>query len=98
MAGDPHDLPRWQSVYTYFRAWERDGTWHQLNEALRSQLRLQAGRNAQPSAGSVDSHSVKTASGGERTSALMVEKAPTHDSGRYNGLVARCLCVWSGTL
>ena len=61
----PHDLPRWQSVYTYFRAWERDGTWQQLNEALRTQLRLQAGRNAQPSAGSVDSQSVKTASGGE---------------------------------
>ncbi|MBC7969116.1 MAG: transposase, partial [Verrucomicrobia bacterium] len=51
----PHDLPRWQSVYTDFRAWERDGTWHQLNTALRTQLRLQAGRYAQPSAGSVDS-------------------------------------------
>jgi putative transposase len=61
----PHDLPRWQSVYTYFRAWEHAGTWHQLNEAGRTQLRLQAGRKSQPSAGSVDSQSVKTARGGE---------------------------------
>jgi putative transposase len=64
----PHDRPRWQSVYTYFRAWEGDGTWHQFNETLRTHLRLQAGRKAQPSAGSVDSQSVKTASGGEAIS------------------------------
>jgi len=64
----PHDRPQWQSVYTYLRAWERDGTWHQLNAVLRTHLRLQAGCNAQPSAGSVDSQSVKTASGGEDVS------------------------------
>jgi len=61
----PHDLPKWQSVYTYFRAWEADNTWERLNSALRTKLRVAAGRNAQPSAGSVDSQSVKTASGGE---------------------------------
>lgn len=61
----PHDLPKWQSVYTYFRAWEADGTWQRLNKRLREMVRLQAGRTAQPSAGSVDSQSVKTASGGE---------------------------------
>ena len=47
----PHDLPRWQSVYTYFRAWEADGTWQRLNDELRVMVRLQAGRNAQPSDG-----------------------------------------------
>jgi putative transposase len=61
----PHDLPNWQSVYTYFRDWEADNTWEKLNETLRTQVRLEAGRNALPSAGSVDSQSVKTASGGE---------------------------------
>jgi putative transposase len=64
----PPDRPRWQSVDTDFRAWERDGTWHQLNAALRTQLRLQAGRNAHPRAGSVDRQAVKTASGGEASS------------------------------
>jgi putative transposase len=35
----PHDLPKWQSVYTYFRAWEKDGTWMKMNDELRSQVR-----------------------------------------------------------
>lgn len=61
----PHALPNWQSVYTYFRSWEADGTWQHLNTQLRTAVRLQAGRNAQPSAGSVDSQSVKTAYGGQ---------------------------------
>lgn len=61
----PHDLPNWQSVYTYFRDWEADNTWRKINETLRTEVRLAAGRNAKPSAGSVDSQSVKTVSGGE---------------------------------
>ena len=57
----PHDLPKWQTVYTYFRRWEDDGTWETLNTTLREQVRLKAGRNRQPSVACVDSQSVKTA-------------------------------------
>ena len=56
----PHEYPKWQTVYTYFRGWQRDGTWERLNDVLREQLRTKAGREAQPSAGSIDSQSVKT--------------------------------------
>lgn len=57
----PHDFPKWQTVYTYFRCWEADGTWKTLNRTLREHLRVQAGRNRLPSAACVDSQSVKTA-------------------------------------
>ena len=56
----PRDLPPWRTVYHYFRRWRDDGTWEQLNTALREQLRVRQGRAAQPSAGIVDSQSVKT--------------------------------------
>jgi putative transposase len=54
------DLPPWQTVYGYFRAWRRDGTWQRMNDALRAAVRVAAGRHPQPSAGIVDSQSVKT--------------------------------------
>ena len=56
----PHDYPPWQTVYHYFRAWRLDGTWERLNDGLRALVRERAGRNAQPSAGILDSQSAKT--------------------------------------
>jgi putative transposase len=56
----PHDLPPGQPVYGYFRDWRRDGTWEQIQTYLRGAPREQAGHNPQPSAGIVDSQSVKT--------------------------------------
>jgi putative transposase len=54
------DLPPWQTVYGYFGAWRRDGTWQRMHDAVRMAVRLAAGRHPQPSAGIVDSQSVKT--------------------------------------
>jgi putative transposase len=56
----PHEFPPWQTVYHYFRQWRLDGTWERLHTALREILRLMGGRHAQPSAGIIDSQSVKT--------------------------------------
>jgi putative transposase len=56
----PHDLPPWQTVYGYFRRFSEDGTWDKINESLRVCVRKQAGKNAIPSVGIIDSQSVKT--------------------------------------
>jgi putative transposase len=56
----PHDLPPWKTVYHYFRLWRRNGLWERLHTALREQVRKKMGREAQPSAGIIDSQSVKT--------------------------------------
>ena len=48
----PHDLPPWQTVYHYFRAWRKDGTWQRANHALRADVRVAEGREPEPSAGS----------------------------------------------
>ncbi len=57
----PHDLPVWETVYWYFRRWEREGIWQQVWEALHRQIRVQAGHDPEPSVGVLDSQSVKTA-------------------------------------
>ncbi len=56
----PREFPPWKTVYHYFRAWRRDGTWEAIHTALREHLRRADGRNPSPSAAILDSQSVKT--------------------------------------
>lgn len=62
----PHDYPRWDVVYSYFRKWAKDGTWDKVQRVLREGVRQTAGREATPSLACVDSQSVKgTECGGD---------------------------------
>src|SRR5262245_55693661 len=56
----PCDFPPWKTVYHYFRRWRLDGTWERLHTVLREAVRVQKGRAPTPSAGIVDSQSIKT--------------------------------------
>ena len=56
----PGEFPAHQSVYYHYRKWCLDGTWERLNRILVYELRHRAGRPVYPSAGIVDSQSVKT--------------------------------------
>src|SRR4030095_12447138 len=56
----PKDFGPWETVYGYFRRWRRAGVWERVMTELRQIERRCQGRLAEPSAGAIDSQSVKT--------------------------------------
>src|SRR3712207_6611413 len=56
----PREFPKWKSVYHYFRLWRMAGIWKAIHDRLRAQVRVAAGRRPTPSAGILDTQSVKT--------------------------------------
>ena len=54
-------FPPWPTVYGYFAAWRDDGTLARLHDVLRGQVRVAAGRDAEPTAAVIDSQSVRAA-------------------------------------
>jgi putative transposase len=62
----PHDLPAWQTVYYYFRLFQKSLLWEDLNTIIRAGVRVKEGREPQASAMIIDSQSAKSAEGGEK--------------------------------
>jgi transposase len=60
----PNDFPPLSTVRGYFYAWRDDGLLDEMNRKLVEVARLAEGRKAQPTAGVIDSQSVKTTESG----------------------------------
>jgi transposase len=60
----PKDFPPFTTVQRYFYAWRDDGRWQVINHALVMATREVEGRAASPTAGVIDSQSVKTTEAG----------------------------------
>jgi len=70
----PKDLPPSGTVFYYFNRWRKEKVWQRMNAALRERVRLEAGREATPSAGSMDSQSVKTTEKGAVEATMVARK------------------------
>jgi putative transposase len=54
----PKDFPPWQTVHGMFARWKKDGVWPGIVDLLRAAARVAEGREAEPSAGVIDSQPV----------------------------------------
>jgi putative transposase len=70
----PHDFPPWPTVHDYYRRFRREGIWEKVHNNLREQVRVEAGRQASPSAAIIDSQSVKTAEKGGNVDMMLERK------------------------
>ena len=56
----PNDFPPWRTVYQIFYRLRQKGVWEKVHDALRKIIRKSAGKNPKPTAGIIDSQTVKT--------------------------------------
>jgi transposase len=81
----PRDFPAWPTVYGYFRAWQKDGTWVKIHDQLRDWTRIEEGRKPSPSEASIDSQTVR--------SAAMLNQEIGYDANKKTKGRKRFLCV-----
>lgn len=60
----PKNLAPRSTAHDYFTAWQADGAWQAVLDALRRQVRVAAGREPEPSKAAIDSQTVKGSEAG----------------------------------
>ena len=55
----PKDFPSYKLVSYYYHKWVDNNTWEKINTVIHRRLRKEVGRNEDPSAGIIDTQTVK---------------------------------------
>lgn len=69
----PKSYPKWQTAYSCFWRWQRNGVWDKVLATLQIKVRLEQGRPPLPSVAVIDSQSTKTTEKGGHA-AMMAAK------------------------
>ncbi len=85
----PKDLPPKSTVHDYLMLWDWDGTLERIHHALYLMVREPEGREASPSAGVIDSQSVK---GAEKRGRASTRRATTR-ARRSRARIAICSSI-----
>lgn len=78
----PADFPPWRTVYAYFIRWSDNLTTIGLTDQLRASMRTALGRPPQPTAGCIDSQSVRESAEGVVPATTRGYDAFKRDNGR----------------
>lgn len=71
----PKDYGAWSCVYAQYQRWQKAGVLERIHDALRRQVREQAGKSAAPSVVIIDSQSVKTVQKGGSAGATTARRS-----------------------